>query len=92
MNIYSRVPFVDIAGQQVLHPFVLFKVPTDKLAIDGINAAVGQCCSHLGTSSTNQQNFCYLETVGVLKVSEANRKGPVPRLAPGPYHYCLAGT
>jgi hypothetical protein len=38
-DIPSRVPFVDIAGQQVLHPFLLSKVPADKLAIDGINAS-----------------------------------------------------
>ena len=83
---------MDIAGQQVLHPFLLSKVPADKLAIDGINALHRPMLLPSRDQLNHPDEFLLFGAVGVLKVFEANQKGPVPRLAPGPYHYCLAGT
>ena len=73
-DVSSRVPFVDIAGQQFLIA-PCHNVPGARRPIGCriIDVSTAQCCSRLGISSPNPQTFCGLRTVlffGCLKRTE----------------------
>jgi len=79
-------------GNSLLHPAIMSLVPADPLAVDGIHVSHSPMLLPSRDQLTQPADFLRFEDSCVLRVSEANRKGPVPRLAPGSSHYCLAGT